>query len=186
MVNNAGILQTHTILNTPDTFLRQIFDVNVLSNWYTVKAFLPAMIAANKGHIVTIASTASYLGVAGLADYTASKAAILSFHETLRQELKTNYNAPNVLTTSIHPGWVKTPLIDPVVKELEKGGGKVLEPREVADAVVAQVMSCRGAQVFLPQGAERSSRLRGWPNWVQQKVQDGVAGTISASVGGVR
>lgn len=39
------------------------------------------MIARNKGHVVTVASTASYVGVAGMADYTASKAAVLSFHE---------------------------------------------------------------------------------------------------------
>lgn len=39
------------------------------------------MLKKNKGHIVTIASTASFVGVGGLADYTASKAAILSFHE---------------------------------------------------------------------------------------------------------
>ncbi|KAH7412180.1 hypothetical protein DE146DRAFT_674521 [Phaeosphaeria sp. MPI-PUGE-AT-0046c] len=183
LINNAGVLQTHTVLNTPDAYLRKIFDVNVLSNWYTSKAFLPSMISANKGHIVTIASTASYLGVAGLADYTASKAAILSFHETLRQELKVNYSAPNVLTTSVHPGWVRTPLIDPVVEELKRGGAKVLEPQDVADAVVRQVWSCRSGQVFLPKGAERVSALRGWPNWMQQKAQDGVAATIRGSVG---
>jgi len=71
----------HTILDTPDDFLKNLFAVNVLSNWYTVKAFLPAMVARNKGHIVTVASLASYVGIASLADYTASKAAILSFHE---------------------------------------------------------------------------------------------------------
>jgi len=39
------------------------------------------MLKQNKGHIVTVASTASYSGVAGVADYTATKAAVLSFHE---------------------------------------------------------------------------------------------------------
>lgn len=73
----------HTILNAPDDFLRTVFDVNVLSNWYTTKAFLPDMLRNNKGHIVTIASTASFVGVAGMGDYTATKAAILAFHECL-------------------------------------------------------------------------------------------------------
>jgi short-subunit dehydrogenase len=81
LINNAGVLASHSILSTSDDFLRKIFDVNVLSNWYTTKAFLPDMIKNNKGHIMTVASTASYGGVGGLADYTASKAAILSFHE---------------------------------------------------------------------------------------------------------
>jgi all-trans-retinol dehydrogenase (NAD+) len=81
LVNNAGILDAHSILGTSHEYLRKIFDVNVLSNWTTVRAFLPAMVAQNKGHVVTVASSASYIGVAGLADYTASKAAVLSFHE---------------------------------------------------------------------------------------------------------
>jgi all-trans-retinol dehydrogenase (NAD+) len=81
LINNAGILSSHTILTTPDEYLRKIFDVNVLSSWYTTKAFLPDMLRENKGHVVTVASLASFLGVAGMADYTATKAAILSFHE---------------------------------------------------------------------------------------------------------
>lgn len=39
------------------------------------------MIAKNKGHIVTIASTASYAGIGGMVDYTATKAGVLAFHE---------------------------------------------------------------------------------------------------------
>jgi all-trans-retinol dehydrogenase (NAD+) len=74
-------LSAHTILATSHEYLKKIFDVNVLSNWVTVKAFLPDMIKENKGHVVTVASTASYISVAGMTDYTASKAAVLSFHE---------------------------------------------------------------------------------------------------------
>jgi all-trans-retinol dehydrogenase (NAD+) len=141
------------------------------------------MLAANKGHILTIASAASYIGVAGLADYTATKAAILSFHEALSQEIKLHYNAPNILTTSIHPNWVRTPLIAPVEEELKAGGAVVLEPQDVADAVVRRVLSCRGGQVLLPEDASRVSLLRGVPNWVQEKVRDGVSRTILKSAG---
>lgn len=81
LVNNAGILDAHSILGTSHEYLRKIFEVNVLSNWTTARAFLPTMIENNKGHIVTVASMASYVGVAGMADYTATKAAVLSFHE---------------------------------------------------------------------------------------------------------
>jgi all-trans-retinol dehydrogenase (NAD+) len=171
LINNAGILASHTI-----------FDVNVLSNWYTTKAFLPSMIATNKGHIVTIASTASYVGVAGIADYTASKAAILSFHEGLSQELKQHYKAPNVLTTSIHPNWVRTPLLGPVEQELERQGSAILEPEQVADKVVERVLGCKGGQVFLPEGVGKVALLRGLPNWVQERVRTGVGRTIMGSV----
>ncbi|KAF2033515.1 dehydrogenase/reductase SDR family member 8 precursor [Setomelanomma holmii] len=181
LINNAGILSSHTILSTSDTYLRKIFDVNVLSNWYTTKAFLPVMLVANKGHIVTIASTASYVGVAGLTDYCATKAAILSFHEGLNQELKHHYNAPNILTTSIHPNWVRTPLLAPVEQELKQRGSAIIEPEVVADTVVERILGCTGGQVFLPRSISRISSLRGLPNWVQESVRGGVSKTIEAS-----
>jgi NAD(P)-dependent dehydrogenase (short-subunit alcohol dehydrogenase family) len=110
LINNAGILASHTILTTSDVYLRKIFDVNVLSNWYTTKAFLPDMLRDNKGHIVTIASTASFIGVAGLADYTATKAAILSFHEGMFLALPLTCD---MLThNSAQPG-AQTPLQQP-------------------------------------------------------------------------
>jgi all-trans-retinol dehydrogenase (NAD+) len=61
LINNAGIAIAGTILEqTPDT-IRRVFDVNTISHYYTVNAFLPAMISKHKGHIVTIASMASFL-----------------------------------------------------------------------------------------------------------------------------
>jgi NAD(P)-dependent dehydrogenase (short-subunit alcohol dehydrogenase family) len=83
LINNAGILQCRTIFDTSDEWLRKIYDVNLISNFYTVKAFVPHMVKKNKGHIVTVASTASYVGVGGMADYCSTKAGVLSFHEGL-------------------------------------------------------------------------------------------------------
>jgi NAD(P)-dependent dehydrogenase (short-subunit alcohol dehydrogenase family) len=112
LINNAGILASHTILTTSDAYLRKIFDVNVLSNWYTTKAFLPDMLRHNKGHIVTIASTASFVGVAGLADYTATKAAILSFHEGMFLALPLPLTCDMLTHNSAQPG-AQAPLQQP-------------------------------------------------------------------------
>jgi all-trans-retinol dehydrogenase (NAD+) len=61
LINNAGIAISGTILEqTPDK-VRRVFDVNTISHYYTVNAFLPSMIAKHKGHIVTVASMASFL-----------------------------------------------------------------------------------------------------------------------------
>ena len=60
---------------------------------YTTKEILPDMINRNHGHIVTIASTAGLIGVAGLTDYCASKSGAIAFDESLRMELnKINNN----------------------------------------------------------------------------------------------
>jgi len=48
-------------------------DVNTVSHLYTIKEFLPEMIAKKRGHIVSIASMAGLLSLPGLSDYCASK-----------------------------------------------------------------------------------------------------------------
>lgn len=53
-----------------------------------MKAFLPAMMKDNKGHIVSIASLAGHVGVPKLVDYCASKFAAVGFDEALRMELE--------------------------------------------------------------------------------------------------
>ena len=80
------------------------------------------MVKADKGHILTLASIASYITVPLNADYAASKAAVLAFHEgklgsldeeanclmlfqALTSSLRNFYKAPNVHCTSIHPNW---------------------------------------------------------------------------------
>ena len=53
----------------------------------TVKAFLPEMISRDRGHIVTVSSSAGMFGVTGLSDYCSSKFAAVGFHESVRAEL---------------------------------------------------------------------------------------------------
>jgi all-trans-retinol dehydrogenase (NAD+) len=56
------------------------------------------MVESDHGHVVSVASMASFVTVASVVDYGCSKAAALSFHEGLTQELKHRYNAPRVRT----------------------------------------------------------------------------------------
>ena len=44
-----------------------------------------------------------------------------------------------MLTTSIHPNWVRTPLIAPVEDELKKRGASITEPTVVADSIVKSI-----------------------------------------------
>lgn len=100
----------------------------------------------------------------------------------LNQELKLHYNSPNVLTTSIHPNWARTPLLAPVEQELKKQGSAIIEPTAVADAIVGRIMGCSGGQVFLPSSINKISLLRGLPNWVQENVRSGLSKAIYNTV----
>jgi short-subunit dehydrogenase len=64
-----------------------------------LQEFLPAMVKSNHGHIVSLASMASFSTQATNVDYAATKAGVLVLHEGLAQELRFVYNAPKVRTT---------------------------------------------------------------------------------------
>ncbi|OQE46414.1 hypothetical protein PENCOP_c001G02449 [Penicillium coprophilum] len=110
IVNNAAVFYHGTILETPEEKLRQTFDVNIISHFLILKEFLPYMVRMNRGHVVTVASVASFVTIGEMVTYACSKAGALAFQEGLRQELKFWYKAPNVRTSSIHPLWVRTPI----------------------------------------------------------------------------
>lgn len=87
------------MLTISETLVRKVFDVNIISHFLLLKEFLPAMVTQNHGHIVTLASMASFMVQASNVDYACTKAATLAFHEGLNQELKLLYKAPAVRTT---------------------------------------------------------------------------------------
>ncbi|KAF1979099.1 NAD(P)-binding protein [Bimuria novae-zelandiae CBS 107.79] len=182
LVNNAGITEPHPILDTSPEYLRKIFDVNVLSHWYTAQAFLPDMIQKNKGHVVTVASLGSFVTVAGMVDYTATKQASFSLHEGLAVEARLKHKASNILFTSVHPIWVRTPLINPLKVTLEAAGSKFLEPAEVANAIAEQILKCSGGQLILPASLGWLTWIRGLPNWLQERVRGKFATTVLASI----
>jgi len=174
LVNNAGITKPMPILKMPQEFLQKIFGVNCMSHWTTVQQFLPRMIQVNKGHIVTVASMASFVALAKGADYSATKAAALSFHESLACELKHFYKADSVLTTVVHPNFVRTPLVQDFGDRLEGEGLRLLTSDQVAEKIVNQVFSRRGGQLILPDTQAIVSGLRGWPTWLQVVVRDAI------------
>ncbi|NXV74306.1 S16C6 reductase, partial [Atlantisia rogersi] len=62
LINNAGILLGKKFCDIPDADFEKTLRVNFFSQVWTCKAFLPAMIACNRGHLVSTASAAGLLG----------------------------------------------------------------------------------------------------------------------------
>lgn len=172
LVNNAGIAVPTNILDISEKALQKIFSINTMCHWTTCQQFLPSMIKANKGHVVTVASVASFVSLPGHADYGATKASALAFHEALRTELRHAYKAPNVLTTVVHPNFVATPLLKEFKSHLESSGVLLLTPERVADDITERVFARQGGQVIVPKSSGSTSALRGWPTWLQVVIHD--------------
>ncbi|KAJ5915252.1 hypothetical protein N7454_011147 [Penicillium verhagenii] len=174
LINNAGFGSATPLLQVPEDLVRKVFDVNIISHFLLLKEFLPAMVDRNHGHIVTVASMASFMTQASNVDYACTKAATLALHEGLHQELKVLYNAPSVRTTVIHPSWVRTPMISklsnhPAFKDT------IIEPEDVANAIVSQLLSGYGGQIVLPESGSWVSSVRGFPLWLQEKLRTEVS-----------
>ena len=179
LCNNAGIGKTFNILDVPHTYLEKIMHINLISHWYTVQEFLPGMIQAKKGHIVTTASMASYSTVAGMVDYCVTKAGAMAFHEGLTQELKHRYDAPFVRTTSVHPYWVRTNLINDWEESLKKIGNPIMTPEYAAGRIAKAIFSGQSSQFVLPPTPLLKAVVgsRGWPVWMQEAMRDSTRNT---------
>lgn len=174
LINNAGMANRSSILDLAPEKASKLFGVNLMALWYTTKAFLPNMMLKNKGHIVTIASMASYISLPTAVDYSASKAGALAFHEGLTCEIKHIYRSPGVLTTVVHPMWVATDMTKDD-KAIERGGtNKMMKPEDVAKVVADQIFSRRGAQLIVPPRASWLSGFQGFPNWFQEILRDSI------------
>ncbi|XP_042318841.1 epidermal retinol dehydrogenase 2-like [Sceloporus undulatus] len=111
LINNAGIVTGKKFLDCPDLLIEKTIEVNTMAHFWTVKAFLPAMVASNHGHVVTIASSAGLIGVTGLADYCASKFAAVGFAESLAVELL-SMGKTGVKSTIVCPYFINTGMFD--------------------------------------------------------------------------
>jgi NAD(P)-dependent dehydrogenase (short-subunit alcohol dehydrogenase family) len=105
LCNNAGIIAPRRPLweHTPEDW-RWTLDVNLLGVANGICAFVPAMIAARRGHVVNTASMAGLTTIPGGGNgaYSASKHAVVGLSETLRVEL--DEVAPEVGVTVLCPG----------------------------------------------------------------------------------
>jgi all-trans-retinol dehydrogenase (NAD+) len=147
LVNNAGVVSGDWLLDLSDAQIERTFGVDALGLFWMTRAFLPAMIERNSGHIVNVASAAGLVGSCEETDYAASKHAAVGFDEALRMELRRK--APAVRTTVVCPYYIDTgmftgvrtrfPWLLPILKE-----------DQVAERIVRAVEANQGRVVMPP------------------------------------
>jgi short-subunit dehydrogenase len=132
LIANAGIGTTDHALRLTPEHAANVIGVNVLGAVNSVAAVLPEMVERGQGRLVAISSLAAYRGLAKSAAYCASKAALSSYFESLRIDLRQT----GVGVTIIHPGFIKTPLTAgreakmPYLMELDYGVKKIVSAIE--------------------------------------------------------
>jgi len=148
LVNNAGIVRSDAFMDKPDEALEKIVGVNLLALCWTIKAFLPGMMAKGEGMVVNVASAGGLLGVPFISDYCATKFAVVGLTESLRQEMrltghkniKFSYVCPNTVNTGMFAG----------AKAVK--GTKMLTPEDVTTKVIEGIKKGK-AMIGIPSGS---------------------------------
>ena len=143
LVNNAGVMLLGPVAGAPTEQWRQMIDVNLLGLLYCTHAALPILGSQGSGDVVNVASVAGRIASLGSGVYNMTKWGVVGFSEALRQECA----MANVRVTAIEPGWVDTelqghndhPLVVERMEEMIKAIDKILEPADIARAIVFAV-----------------------------------------------
>ncbi|KAF2690044.1 NAD(P)-binding protein [Lentithecium fluviatile CBS 122367] len=179
LINNAGIGNAGTILEMTPTRLQTLFGVNLLSHWYTIQEFLPDMIAKRKGHVMSTSSMSAWVAFAGAAEYAATKTGLTALHESLTQELKHRYKCPQIKTSIVYPTWTRTRLITSIEKGIQHAKQPIMDPEEVAEAMVKQIIAAKSGQILL--GPSIATAIRAFPIWLQETIRDGMGQVVTGN-----
>jgi short-subunit dehydrogenase len=129
---------------------------NLVSHFYTLKTFIPALVRSGLGGtIVTVSSVIGEVGAAQLTDYAAAKAGLIALHKSLTAEMRTDH--PDIRTILVTPGQLSTPLFYGV-QTPNAFLAPVVEPIEVAKEIINAIDNGKAEQISQPLYAR-------WMSW---------------------
>lgn len=138
LVTSAGIITPGYFVELADAEFERQMQVNYFGTLWPIRAVVPSMVAAGRGHIAAISSFGGLMGVFGMGAYGPSKYAVRGLCETLRLEL-----APyGIHVLGVYPTDVDTPMLarekplHPPEEDAMQGTVKPMPPAAVADAIL--------------------------------------------------
>lgn len=163
VIANAGVsFGTVTDHVEDDEVFQNIMDTNVLGMVKTFQPFLAAMREAKQGTLVGIASVAGFRGIPGSGAYSASKAAAISYLESLRVEL----HGSGVKVVTICPGYIKTPMTENNPFSMPF----IIEAEDAAQRIARVIASGKSCAVVPWQMALVGSIFKLLPNWLYDRT----------------
>lgn len=172
LVNNAGISVYGEARRTSVDDFRDVMSVNFFGALHCTKETLPFMRRQDSGLIVNVATVAALHGVPYLAAYCASKAALVSFSQSLRAELA----GSGVRVMVVYPGYTDTEIYE---SEKKVGGalrppGRYASAAEVAEAIVRGI-EAGGRDVILTAQGRALNVLRGLAPSIVERAMRSIA-----------
>jgi len=138
LVNNAGVAHDGALWRLSPEAWQEVIDTNVTGAFNCIQAVAGSMRAQRYGKIVNVASHQAFRPGFGIANYAASKAALIGLTRAAAVDL----GPSNVNVNAVAPGFVKTDLLAKLPREVleraehESVLGRVAEPEDVARVIV--------------------------------------------------
>jgi NAD(P)-dependent dehydrogenase (short-subunit alcohol dehydrogenase family) len=151
LVNNAGIASGGPMTETTMDEWRQILEIDLLGVVRGCRLFLPGMLAAGRGQILSTASFAGLAGAPGIMTYGVAKAGVVALSEQLRAEVdargvKVSVICPSFFRTNLCETALGSPRVKTLALKLMDSSPDTVD--SVADAVFAQAE--RGTFMIIP------------------------------------
>lgn len=156
LVNNAGISQRSLAVDTVFDVYRRIIDIDLMAPIALTQAVLPRLVAQGSGQIVAISSVAGIIGAPLRAAYSAAKAGLIAYNDSVRSEV--THHGVGVLVVA--PGSVQTN----VSKNALDGKAQVRGvsdaaidngmPADVAAARILDALTAGKKELILAEGME--------------------------------
>jgi 3-oxoacyl-[acyl-carrier protein] reductase len=138
LINNAGVIQDSLLMRMKDEQFEYTMNVNMYGTYYCTHKVIPGMVKGRWGRIVNVSSVVGMRGNIGQSNYSASKAAVFGFTQSIAKEVATrgitaNVVAPGYITTATSAD-ISDKQRDTVLTWIPQG--RFGEPDEVAPAIV--------------------------------------------------
>jgi len=130
LISAAGCGIYRPMMQQTDEQHLLLWQINYLAAYSMIRAVLPGMLHARRGHVISIASISSKMGPWGHTGYAGAKAAIVSLMQTLAAE----HHRSGVHFSYVNPGIVDTPFFQ---KSDTQGLWSVVGKRAIAPAAIA-------------------------------------------------
>ncbi|TDO51134.1 NAD(P)-dependent dehydrogenase (short-subunit alcohol dehydrogenase family) [Kribbella sp. VKM Ac-2571] len=137
LINNAGIFPFGPTAEVPESDFDAVYAVNVRAPFYLVAELAPLMAARGAGAIVNVTTIVAYVGMAGMAAYGSSKAAV----ELLTRAWAAEFGPAGVRVNAVSPGPIRTEGTAVMGENLDNLAAttplqRVGAPDEVAEGIV--------------------------------------------------
>lgn len=143
LINNAGILDFSEFSKSDISIASKILQVNLTSAITLTHHLLPSMLNSKSGMIINISSIGAIENFAGCSVYNASKAGLLSFSRSLRNEVRTS----GLKIIDIIPGATLTDIWDSNSRELFKDN--MMLPSDLAEIIYSCIILSLNDRVMI-------------------------------------